>query len=166
MTLKLPTTPLVARAWLALIPGITTAMTGTTLPRIPTMALPTWPSTGFLTVQTLTGNPSPDTMLSQPAVSVKCWAVTASQPDPTKPVIVSAKPPWTRSEELAELVRHNIYALGRSMAPRNLTLPVSGYGLAAVLSAELLTDPIRIPDDASNYACHQFNLLLHWVPVT
>lgn len=161
----LPTNALVARAWLALIPGITAAMVGSTLPRIPANTLPAWPGTGFLTVQTIGGTPSPDSIQAEPVVSVKCWAATASQASAGAPVIVSDKPPWGRSEQLAELVRTNAYALQRGTAQGLVSMPVSGYGQACVLSAYLVSEIIPIPGDIAGYACHQFNLALAWNPV-
>jgi hypothetical protein len=162
MSLKHPTSPLVARAWLALIPGITAAMTGTSLPRIPTNTLPNWCATGFLTVQTVGGSPDIETLRAQPVVSVKCWAVNATQPTAGGPVAVQAKIPWARSEQLAETVRHASYPMQRAFAQRLLSMPVAGYAQASVLSAWLLTEP-RPLQDISGYACHQIDISLTWV---
>lgn len=161
---RFPTNPLVARAWLGLVPGITTDMTGTTLPRIGDTSLPPWTSTGFLTVQTVGGSPSIDTLLAQPVVSVKCWAVNASQSTPGVQVAVSQKVPWYRSEALAELVRKSADAMRRDRTKKLVTIPVSGYEQATVFSAYMLTEP-RPLQDATGYACHQFDLQLNWVPV-
>lgn len=164
MALKLPTSPLVARAWLAQIAGITAAMTGTSLPRIPTDSLPGWVSTGFLTVQTVGGSPDVEMAIAQPVVSVKCWAVNASQDPDTGQVIVQAKVPWARSEQLAEIVRQASYPMQRQASSKLVTLPVSGYYQAAVNSAYMLTEPRPI-QDPTKYACHQFDLQLHWSAV-
>lgn len=161
--LKNPTNPLVARAWLALVGGITTAMTGTTLPRIDKTSLPAWTSTGFLTVMAVGGSPNIDTLEAQPVVSVKCWAVNATQPGAGAQVSVQNKIPWSRSEELAETVRHAIPVLARQGA-HLLSMPVAGYGKATVLSAYMLSE-IRPLQDPTGYACHQFDLQLNWVPV-
>lgn len=161
MTLKLPATPLVARAWLALVPGITAAMTGTSVPRIPTDSLPAWASTGFLTVQTVGGSPDPEMPLAAPVVSVKCWAVNARQDPETKKVAVSAKPPWERSDELAEMVRQASYAMQRDPSAKLVTMPKTGFAQAAIESAYLLTEPRQVPD-SMNRACHQFDLYLSW----
>jgi len=162
--LKYPTSPLVARAWLALVPGITAAMTGTTLPRIPADSLPAWVTTGFLTVQTVGGSPSIDTMEASPVVSVKCWAVNAGQPGTGAQVAIQTKIPWSRSEELAEAVRHAIYSMQRAPQQRRLTLPVAGYAPASVLSAYMLSEPRPFPDP-TGYACHQFDMQVNWIPV-
>lgn len=163
-TLKLPTTPLVARGWLALIPGITSAMTATSVPRIPEDSLPAWTSTGLLTVQTVGGSPDPEMPIAQPVVSVKCWAVNAKQDPQTGRVAVQAKIPWERSEELAELVRAGSYALQRDLTAKLVTIPVAGFEQAAVESAYMLTEPRQITD-AMNRACHQFDLYLSWTRV-
>ena len=161
--LKNPTNPLVARAWLALVDGITAEMTGTTLPRIGPTSLPAWASTGFLSVMTVGGSPNIDTLEAQPAVSVKCWAVNAEQPGTGANVTVSNKIPWGRSEELAESVRHAIPVLARQ-GQQLVSMPVAGYGQATVLSAYMLSE-IRPLQDPTGYACHQFDLQLNWVPV-
>lgn len=163
-TLKNPTNPLVARAWLALVDGITADMTGTTLPRINDKSLPAWASTGFLSVMTVGGSPINDSVVAQPVVSVKCWAVNATQPGgPGTPVQVSERVPWGRSEELAEAVRHAIPGLAHS-GTHLVTIPVSGYAAAVVKSAQMVSE-IRPLQDATGYACHQFDLLLRWSPV-
>jgi hypothetical protein len=161
---KNPTSPLVARAWLALVPGITTAMTGTSLPRIGATSLPPWVTTGFLTVQVVGGSPHLEMLIAQPVISVKCWAVNATQPDPPDgPVAVQAKVPWNRSEELAESVRQASYPMQRDPATRLVTLPVAGYCQATVTGAQLLSEPRPI-QDPTGYACHQFDLQLTWIP--
>lgn len=162
--LKHPTNPLVARAWLALVDGITAEMTGTTLPRIGTDSLPAWARNGFLTVQTVGGSPSIDTLIAQPVVSVKCWAVNASQPGSGTPVAVSQRVPWGRSEELAEAIRHAAPVLARA-GTQLVTIPVAGYEQAVVESAYLVSE-IRPIQDPTGYACHQFDLLVNWKPVT
>lgn len=163
-TLKLPTSPLVARAWLALVPGITAAMTGTTLPRIPTDSLPAWAATGFLTVQVVGGSPDAEMALAQPVVSVKCWAVNATQDPDSGKVAVQARVPWARSEALAEAVRQASYPMQRDPASRLVSLPVAGYQKASVNSAYLLSE-IRPLQDPTRYACHQFDLQLAWTAV-
>lgn len=162
--LRHPTNPLVARAWLALVNGITAAMTGTTLPRIGDTFLPAWTSTGFLTVQTVGGSPAIDTLQAQPVLSVKCWAVNASQPGDGAQVAVSQRVPWYRSEELAEFVRVAADALRRDPGSRLVTLPVAGYEQAVVQSAYMVSEP-RPLVDPTGYACHQFDLQINWVPV-
>jgi hypothetical protein len=159
---KHPTSVLVARAWLALIPGITPAMTGTSLPRIGTNTLPNWCGTGFLTVQTVGGSPDIETLRAMPVVSVKCWAVNATQPAAGGPVAVQAKVPWARSEQLAEMIRHASYPLQRAYAPRLVTMPVAGYAQASIQGAYLLTEPRPLQDPAG-YACHQVDVQLTWV---
>lgn len=161
-TLKLPTSPLVARAWLAQIPGITAAMTATSVPRVGTDSLPAWVATGLLTVQVVGGSPDPEMPIAQPVVSVKCWAVNATQDPQTGRVAIQNKVPWDRSENLAELVRQASYPAQRDLATKLVTLPVTGYYQATVQSAYMLTEPRPI-QDPTRYACHQFDLQLVWV---
>jgi hypothetical protein len=164
--LKLPTSPLVARAWLALIPGITANMTATSLPRVEKDYLPAWVSTGLITVMVAGGSPDVEMPIDQPVISVKCWAVNAKQPDgPGTPVEIQNKPPWTRSEELAELIKRTSYAIQRDPASRLVTLPVAGYQQASVSSAYPLTHP-RPLTDRTGYACHQFDLQMFWTAVS
>jgi hypothetical protein len=161
MALKLPTSPLVARAWLALALQQDAAMTGTSLPRIPTDSLPAWVTTGFLTVQVVGGSPDAEMRIAQPVVSVKCWAVNAAQDAQTGQVIVQNKVPWGRSEQLAETVRAASYPMQRDSTKKLVTLPVAGYSQATVNSAYMLTEPRPLPHPT--YACHQFDLQLFWV---
>src|SRR5207248_7092389 len=57
-TLLLPDSELVASGWLAAIPGWSSAMVGTTLPRLgPNGPLPDWATTGFVTVVVVGGTP-------------------------------------------------------------------------------------------------------------
>lgn len=137
-------------------------MTGTSLPRIPTDSLPAWVRTGFVTVQVVGGSPDTEMAIAQPVVSVKCWAVNASQDERTGQVIVQAKVPWARSEQLAEMVRAASYPMQSDPSSKLVTLPVAGYYQAAVNSAYMLTEPRPI-QDPTKYACHQFDLQLHWV---
>lgn len=139
-------------------------MTGTTLPRIRDTSLPAWTSTGFLTVATVGGSPAIETLQAQPVISVKCWAVNASQPGSGEQVAVAAKVPWYRSEELAEYVRVAADAMRRDPTKILVTLPVAGYEQAVVQSAYMLSEP-RPLQDATGYACHQFDLQLVWIPV-
>jgi hypothetical protein len=159
---KLPTSPLVARAWLAQVPGITAAMTATSVPRVGKDSLPAWVATGLLTVQVVGGSPDAEMAIAQPVVSVKCWAVNASQDAQTGQVVVQNKPPWGRSEQLAELVRAASYPMQRDGSKKLVTLPVAGYYQATVQSAYMLTEP-RPLQDPSKYACHQFDLQMFWV---
>lgn len=161
MALKLPTSPLVARAWLAQIPGIAAAMTATSVPRIEKDSLPAWVATGLLTVQVVGGSPDAEMPIAQPVVSVKCWAVNATQDPQTGRVAVQAKIPWDRSEQLAEMVRAASYPMQRDLTKKLVTLPVNGYYKATVQSAYMLTEPRPLPDPTR--ACHQFDLQLFWV---
>lgn len=162
-TLLLPNSELVACGWLAQISGWTTAMVGTTLPRIgPTGPMPAWVSTGFVTVGVVGGTPGSHVPLAEPALSVNCWAVNASCAGHGQPINVQQKPPWDKANLLAEQIRHAVYVLDRGVG-RAVTLPVAGYAGAAVMSALMLTEPRRVPADLAGYARYQFDLQLDWV---
>lgn len=163
--LLLPNSELVAAAWLAAVPGFTTAMVGTTLPRMPASGpLPAWIGTGFVTVGPVVGGtPGTNMPLAEPVVSVNCWAVNATKTDGSGASInVSTKPPWGRAAQLAEQIRAAVYTLDKG-AGRQVVMPVPGYARATVNGAQLLSEPRRMPSDPASYARFQFELQLFWI---
>lgn len=164
MTLLLPNSELVALAWVASVPGFTTAMVGTTLPSLPAKgAVPPWVGTGFITAVVVGGTPDAYMPQAQPVVQFDCWAVNATQAGATGPINIATKPPWGRANQLAEQIRAASYDLNRSGAPRRLAMPVSGYRHACVHSALLLSEPRRLPSDPASYARFQFDIQLFWI---
>jgi hypothetical protein len=163
-TLLLPNSELVAAGWLAEIPGWSSAMVGTTLPRIPSAGpLPTWVSAGFATVAVVGGTPASHSPQAEPVVSVNCWAVNATgDGTPGAPINVSNKPPWGKAAQLCEQIRAAVYVLDKGTG-RAVSMPAPGYAHAAVTSAQLLTEPRRMPADIAGYARFQMEIQLVWV---
>jgi hypothetical protein len=147
-TLLRPTTELVAVAWLAGVPGLSTQMVATQLPRDNT----SWAASGFVTVRTVGGQPSIYTPLRQPVLAVDAWAV-----NPT-----SNKPPWFQANGLMELIREGCEA---TAGHRWVTLP-GNYGPAQVTSAYFVTEPQRVYTDAGAYAHYNASLQLYWAAAT
>lgn len=161
-TLLLPNSELVAAGWLASIPSWSSAMVGTTLPRIGT-TLPSWATTGFATVAVVGGTPGALMAVAEPVVSINLWAVNATQSGgPAGPINVSNKPPWGHAAQLAEQIRQAAYVLDKSSG-RAVAMPVPGYAHAAVMGAQLLTEPRRMPADVASYARFQMEIQLRWV---
>lgn len=142
-----PTTDLVAVAWLRGVPGVPSTAVATTLPSNAS----TWSASGFVQVTAVGGTSNPHLPVRSPVVGVDCWAVAPG----------SAKPPWGRANSLAEAVRAGTFGA----AGRMVTLSVGGLR-ARVLEAYLLSEPRRITDDEGSYARYAFDLALHWVPAS
>jgi hypothetical protein len=84
-----PTAELVALAWLATIPGITSSMVATILPA----KSPTWATTGFLVAATAGGNSELYIPVHRSLVQVDAVCFTAD----------SQRPPWGRVDQLAQV---------------------------------------------------------------
>ncbi len=141
--LVVPTTDLVAVAWLRGVPGVPSTAVATTLPSNTS----TWAASGFVQVTTTGGTPNPHLPVRRPVVGVDCCAVAPG----------SARPPWGRANSLAEAIRAGTFgAAGRVVA-----LSVGGLH-ARVLEAYLLSEPRRVTDDEGSYARYSFDLSLAW----
>jgi hypothetical protein len=142
-----PTNELVAAAWLAQrVEGLTAGMVATSLPADTS----TWADLGFVQVQALPGGvPDLDVPIRRPVFQVDAWAVNPS----------SAKPPWGKANHLAELIRIAVEGQAYSQP---VTLP-DAYTDARVLSAYMVSEPLRMPGDPSGYARFTFDLALDWV---
>lgn len=150
-----PSDELVCAAWIATIPGFTTAMTGTVLPPDADDAgnPAPWLQTGFVTVATVGGTPDPLLPVHRPVMEVKCWAAVPG----------SNKPPWMMAAALASAIQRA--AWDRYTIARPLTPVLNGvtYPLAVVQSAYMAQSFRRIYDDAADYACFQADMGLQWV---
>lgn len=151
MTLLLPNDELVAMAWLpAAVSRITTAKVATTLPD------PPWTDDEFVQIMQVGGDADRDNMISEPVISVNCFAMKAS----------SIKPPWGQANHLASLIWEATFQ--RRWAPDpavELTMP-TGYGRAIVRTVSALTRPRRIESDPSQYAVYNLDLQFNWVPAS
>jgi len=151
-----PTSDIVAVAWLATIPGLSSSMVSTNLPQDFT----TWSETGFVISNVIAGAPDLYLPVRRPVVQVDCWAVNPN----------SGKSPWGKANHLAELVRSHVEGDRRTAnLQRLLSFPQGDYLGANVLEAIMLTEPRRaitvgltpVGDEAS-YAHYMFDLELTW----
>ncbi|MFE9391707.1 hypothetical protein [Streptomyces sp. NPDC006784] len=138
---------LVAVAWLGSAAGIDPGQVATTLPSDAS----TWADDGFLQVTPgIGGSMQLHYALREPVVQVEAYAVNVN----------SGKPPWGKAASLMEAVVAATY--DEAGMQRTLTLR-PGFPQARVLTAHLLTEPRRMPDDAASYARYVTDLALHWI---
>lgn len=140
-----PTTDLVAVAWLASVPGLSSGMVATKLPADNS----NWAAAGFVQIIAVGGTPELYVPVAAPVVGVSCWAVNPN----------SSKPPWGKANHLAELIRLATY--DHQNVPRALSLPAN-FGHARVTAAYFVSEPKRIPGDPANYARFDVDLALRW----
>lgn len=148
---NLPTSGLVAIGWMTdhVFPA---AMVASTLPGANAQGVLSWQATGFAQVQELGGATDIDTpQLRTAVVTIDLWYA---------PPVGSNKPPWGKAADLAERLR--VATEADTGGP--VTLP-AGYDPARVLSAYLITEPVRVPDDPAGYARYTTDLALNWVRV-
>jgi hypothetical protein len=151
------TDELVATAWIATVPGFTSAMVGTQLPPdVDDTGTPAaWITTGFATVAVSGGTPDDALPVGRPVIQVDCWSTVPG----------SNKPPWLKAAALASAIRRA--TLDRYNISRPLVIDVNGvvYPPAVVKSAYMATTARRIYDDQGDYARYEFDLALTWVTV-
>lgn len=142
----LPTNERVAEAWLASLPGLSQDMVGEQLPQDQSK----WSTSGFVQVTTVGGSPALYVPVAKPVVQLDFWAVNPS----------SAKAPWGKANNLAEVVRKACYVL----ANNEVTLTLAGkFGPARVMSAYFITEPRRIYGDQADHARYSADLQMVWV---
>jgi hypothetical protein len=146
---KVPTSELVAVAWIGSIPGLSTQMVATQLPADDT----SWAATGFVTVTVVGGSPNIYLPVKCPVFQVDCYAVKPG----------SNKPPYWRANVLAETIRYA--TLQRTGFNRLLSLTAgnASYPSATVQTAYLTTEPRRHYGDIGDYAGYTFDLALEWI---
>jgi hypothetical protein len=140
------TTGLVAVAWIGSVAGIDEGQVGTTLPKPEH-----WNEDGFITVLTVGGTPHVNFALRKPVVQIDCWANNLN----------SNKPPWGKSNNLAEIILKGMY-VDQLDIQRTLTLR-DGFHNAKVLSIYPQSEPRRIRDDNASYARYQFDAIMDWI---
>lgn len=152
MTLR-PHNELVGIAWLKGVPGLPAGSIGTTLPSDNS----TWSASGFIQVGIAGGSPEPYLPIHRPVLQLDFWAVNSS----------GSRPPWGKANQLAEVVKANCYDHQDAATPtlRTVTLHVAGYQQARVLSAQMMTEPRRMPDDEARYARYSADLALVWTVI-
>lgn len=142
----LPTSDLVAVAWLKAVAGLNPASVATSLPS-PEL----WAEEGFVQAQTVTGVVDVDVpQWRRPLVQVDAWANGGT----------SNKPPWNKAARLVELVR----AATEGPTGRVVDLGAN-YLPARVLSVYLESEPRRVEDDPAGYARFTFDLHVDWARV-
>lgn len=148
--LKHANATVIARAWLAQLPGIPVDGNGrpqvaTTLPDVEK-----WAATGFITVGPIfPGSPERYVPLQHPVVQVDCWAVYRN----------SKTPDFGTANELAEVIRA---AADLTMVepPPEITLPpqVRPVWLS---HTEVIRGVTRVPDEL--YAHYSLDLHIGWI---
>ena len=151
------TDEVVAVAWIASIPGLSSAMVGTQLPDpvdANGMRAP-WLTTGFVTVAVVGGTPGDMLPVNRPVIQVDCWTSVPG----------SNKPPWLMAAALASAIRRATW--DRYTIARPLAITANGvvYPSAVVQSAYMATSFRRTYDDPGDYAQYQGDLALSWVTV-
>lgn len=144
-----PTSELVAVSWLRGVTGLSSSMVATELPADNS----TWSASGFVQVMGVGGSPNIYVPVAQPVIQVDCWAVNPN----------SAKPPWGKANQLAELIRMG--CLDHANVGRTLTDFPAAYNDARVLTAYPISEPRRIRDDSADFAHYTMDLQFMWVEV-
>ena len=146
-----PTSSRVGRAWLRSVLR-TEVGVGRALPSTATEHMRTY---GFAVAEVVGGSPDIDVPFRRPVIGVACWVA----PPTADPSIVQT----AAAERLAEWVITAAYdhpAVG-------VTLDLRALGLGSYRPARLHTvipvsEPREAPDDPSNYARFDIDLLLNW----
>lgn len=152
-----PSDELVATAWIATIPGLSSTMVGTQLPPDvnPDGTPAAWLQTGFVTVAVVGGTPGAALPVQRPVMQVDCWATNPG----------SNKPPWGMAAALAQTILRATW--DRYSIPRPLPVNLNGvtYPTAVVRTAYVATSFRRLYDDQADYARYQGDLALEWTTV-
>lgn len=145
----LPTSPLVALAWLRSRAGIVPGQVATKLPR----ELATWADLGFIQASVVTGRVDDDTRARSPLVQIDAWAHSPN----------SVKPPVGKAARLAELV---LKAVETDSQTYGQTIDLGpNYLSARVLSAHSPTEPSEVEGDPSGFARITFDFVLTWARI-
>lgn len=111
-----------------------------------------WETTGFVRVRSIGGTPDIYTGIRKPVASIDCWACALN----------SAKPPWNKANQLAEIIR--VATLDHTATQRVVVTPTD-YNNAVVMTAFMVNEPQRVYGDEANYARYVFDLELWWKEV-
>jgi len=146
-----PNNTLVAVAWLSTLTDLPVGGIATTLPRDPA----TWQTNGFVTVGPVVGgSPGVEMPTRHPVLQVQTWANGGQ----------SAKPPWNKAEQLAEIILAGCQGAVRPHSSVVLTLPAA-YSAARLLGAYGISEPRRLPSDVASYARYEVDIQIDWVPL-
>ena len=145
----LPTSPVVAVAWLRSRAGIPAGSVATKLPR----ELAAWAELGFIQATIVPGSVDDDVRKRSPLVQIDAWAHSPE----------GVKPPVGKAARLAELVLKatetdaQLYGRAIDLGPNYLP--------ARVLSAHSPTEPSEVEGDPSGFARVTFDFVLDWVRI-
>lgn len=143
-----PTNEVVGVSWLRSLPGIPSNGVSTALPKDNS----TWEASGFITVQTVGGQPDMYNPWNQPVFQILCWANRAN----------SEKVPWGKANNLAEIIKDACY--GHPELYGHVATP-SQFKDARVLSCYLLSEPRKVQADEARFAVYEFELQMYWVAI-
>lgn len=150
MSLLLPTSELVAIAWLTGAPLVPADAVSTLVPRDESV----WAATGLIQVRCIGGSPNPDVPSYHPVMSIDCWAV-----DPH-----SSRPPWRKANQLAEIVKAAGFGGIDAVEPARRKVSMPGY-YDALVSAYAFFEPRPITSDDARFAHYQFDAQFHYTPL-
>lgn len=143
----LPTSPVVAVAWLRSRAGIVAGQVATKLPR----ELATWAELGFVQATIVPGSVDDDLRIRRPLVQVDAWAHSPE----------GVRPPVGKAARLAELV---LKATETSEQEYGRAIDLGpNYLPARVLAAHSPTEPSEVEGDPSGFARVTFDFVLNWV---
>lgn len=143
------TAELVAQAWLATIPGITSSMVATTLPAKSS----TWAATGFYVVATAGGDSGMYVPTHRSLIQVDAVAYATD----------SQRPPWGRVDQYAQRVADACYGATSKAAQLSLAAGPS-TGTAVLLGAWVASEAQRLYGDDAALAKKRLDVMLAWKP--
>jgi hypothetical protein len=151
-----PNTEIVAVSWARRVPGIPDEGVATRLPSERSKVVD-----GFVTVLAVgVAGSEIDVPLHRPVVTFSCWAANPNEG--------SSKIPWPVAARMAEqLWESTFYPIFEGIKVQGLVLPMylDGYANARVLTVNAVSEPVRVPDDPSNFARFDVDLELNWTGV-
>lgn len=142
----IPTSPLVAQAWLKTLPELL-AGAAMNLPKDPAV----WAETGFVLVSVTGGAGHRYVQMRAPVISIDSWAMSLN----------SGQAPVAKASQNAEIIRASTFQDDRFPV---VVQPGPGDYLPAIVHSAypLQDEPRRIPDPNGSYAHMQFDLALMW----
>jgi hypothetical protein len=145
MPLKHANTTLVTQAWLRTL-SLPAGCVGTTLP-----SPEKWAATGFVRVGAAVGSAatSVDYPLREPIVSIHCFATFLN----------SEKVNYGQANDLAEIIYNESFI----QPPPVISLPASIKPVYLSQVYPLSTEPMWIPEPASNFAHYLINMHVGWM---
>jgi hypothetical protein len=155
-TLLRPNSEVVGVSWARRVPGIPDSGVATNLPTDRSKLVD-----GFVQlIGVATGTAEIEVPLHRPVLTFACWAAPANE--------ASSKPPWAKAARMAEaLWESSFYETYLGINVQGIVIPMylPGYANARILTVNAVSEPVRVPDDPSNYARFDVDLELNWTGV-